>query len=187
MRSADKEVCRPSPIVKNQYAKPKIVANVRCAGGRSESLRLRKEIAITEGNAREGWEELVRRAVGSNTFRAFRRMPERPSEVFRNWAREALVSRGYVEKLKTVRSRADYCVWLTALVSDFQKYWRAHMGTDIPYGPAYKLPNLLLKCVAVRPELPRDAGHPKTGQIRKVAPGGWFAGSRTHRSRGRTD
>jgi hypothetical protein len=28
------------------------------------------------------------------------------------------------------------------------------MGTEMPYGPSYKLPNLLVKCVAMRPEIP---------------------------------
>jgi hypothetical protein len=58
------------------------------------------------------------------------------------------------ERLTIVQNQSEYDVWLMALVRDFQQCWRTRMGSDVPYGPAYKLPNLLLKCVAVRSEMP---------------------------------
>jgi hypothetical protein len=114
----------------------------------------RKEVETTRSFSSGDWEHVIRRAVASNTFRAFHRMPHRPSEVFRHWALDALVGRRFIHSLKTVSSRSDYEIWLTALVRDFQTCWRSRMGSEVPYGPAYKLPNLLLKCVAVRPEVP---------------------------------
>jgi hypothetical protein len=114
----------------------------------------RKEIERTERAAAGEWEQVIRRAVASNTFRAFHRMPQRPSEVFRTWALDAFVGRDSLESLKVISSPRGYDVWLTELVVDFQKCWRSRMGVEVPYGPAYKLPNLLLKCVALRPEIP---------------------------------
>jgi hypothetical protein len=116
----------------------------------------RKEVERTEKAAAGDWEDVISRSVASNTFRAFHRMPQRPSEVFRTWALDAFVHRGFLKSLSIVSTRSEYDVWLTALVQDFQNCWQSRMGKEVPYGPAYKLPNLLLKCVALRPELPRS-------------------------------
>jgi hypothetical protein len=113
----------------------------------------RKEVEHTRKFASEEWELVIRRAVASNTFRAFHRMPERPSEVFRDWAFGAFVSRGFLQTLCTIQGASDYDTWLTKLVEDFRSCWRSRMAVEVPYGPAYKLPNLLLKCVALRPEI----------------------------------
>ena len=114
----------------------------------------RNEVGQTKKFASQEWEQVIRRAVASNTFRAFHRMPERPSQVFRDWAFDAFVSRELIQTLSAISSDSDYDTWLTKLVGDFQSCWRSRMAVEVPYGPAYKLPNLLLKCVALRPEIP---------------------------------
>ena len=93
------------------------------------------------------WEEGIRRAVAGNTFRAFRKMPRPPSRVFREWARESLVTRGFFEELNTISSQKEFDKWLRRLVGGFRRYWLREMGCEIPFGPSYKLPNLLMKTV----------------------------------------
>ena len=97
-----------------------------------------------------GWQTTIRRAVGANTFRAFRNLPNRPSQVFRGWAFDALVTRGYFERLKNVRTQIDYDIWLLDLVKDLRKCWKRRMKCSMPFGPSYKLPNLLMKRVCQR-------------------------------------
>lgn len=96
------------------------------------------------------WERDIRRAVGSNTFRAFKKLPCRPSQVFREWAYDALVTRGYFDRLTAVSTQQDYERWLNQLVCDFKGYWQRKMMCTIPFGPSYKLPNLLMKVVCQR-------------------------------------
>jgi hypothetical protein len=100
-------------------------------------------------NADADWESSIQSAVSGNTFRAFRNLPHRPSRVFREWAFDALITRGYIHELKKVRTQENYDQWLDKLVSDFSKYWKRKMKVSIPFGPSYKLPNLLMK-VSVR-------------------------------------
>jgi hypothetical protein len=93
------------------------------------------------------WETTINIAIRGNTFRAFRRLPNKPSQVFRDWASGALVTRGYFEQLKGVRSQSDYDKWLLKLVNDLRRHWKRRMAVNLPFGPSYKLPNLLMKCV----------------------------------------
>jgi hypothetical protein len=101
-------------------------------------------------NADADWETSIESAVSGNTFRAFRNLPHRPSRVFREWAFDALITRGYLNELKKVRTQENYDQWLDKLVSDFGKYWKRKMKVSIPFGPSYKLPNLLMKVVCQR-------------------------------------
>lgn len=105
-------------------------------------------------DAEADWEGSIRSAVGSNTFRAFANLPNQPSRVFRDWAYDALITRGHFTELKQVLTQADYDKWLQKLVSDFARRWRKQMKCSIPFGPSYKLPNLLMKAVYLR--LPRS-------------------------------
>lgn len=93
---------------------------------------------------RTGLEEIIRDAVGGNTFRAFRcNGKNKPSEVFREWAQRAL-SKRTLDELSKVRSQRKYDEWLWRLVRNFQKEWNSKMR-PIPYGPHVKLVNLLVK------------------------------------------
>src|SRR5271170_1181450 len=90
---------------------------------------------------------VVRRSVGANTFRAFQRLPNKPSVVFREWGVGALETRGFLDKLRAVRSQDSYDRWLADLVSDFREEWQRQMGKVLPFGPSLKLPNLLVKAL----------------------------------------
>lgn len=96
------------------------------------------------------WQTIIREAVSSNTFRAFQRLPARPSITFREWALDALTTRGYFEELLNLLTQEDYDRWLDRYVSDFRTYWHKAMNADISFGPSYKLPNLLMKLVCQR-------------------------------------
>lgn len=96
------------------------------------------------------WRTTIRCAVGPNTFRAFRNLPNPPSQVFRDWALDALVRRGYFDRLKSVRTQNDYDMWLLELVKDLRKRWKHRMAHSMPFGASYKLPNLLMKKVCQR-------------------------------------
>jgi hypothetical protein len=105
------------------------------------------------------WKRSIRNAVSGNTFRAFPKQksptaktqqPQHPSQVFRDWAFDALITRGYFKELKRVQSRVGYDDWLEKLVRDFRLHWKRKMLYSIPFGPSYKLPNLLMKVVCYR-------------------------------------
>lgn len=100
---------------------------------------------------------VVRQSVGANTFRAFRRLPKKRSVVFRAWGLSALEARGFLDRLRGVRSRGAYDQWLTDFVSGFRKEWKREMGRAIPFGPSIKLPNLLVKAVLESQLLPDSA------------------------------
>jgi hypothetical protein len=129
----------PTPKVWNSEAD--LVADLRHDGA----------VRVLEAISSEiDWQTTIRCAVAANTFRAFRNLPNRPSQVFRGWALDALVTRGYFERLKNVRTQNDYDMWLLDLVKDLRKCWKRRMKSSMPFGPSYKLPNLLMKCVCRR-------------------------------------
>jgi len=90
-------------------------------------------------------EDIVKQSVGGNTFRSFRGMPKKPSEVFRNWALRALADKRSIERVTHLQSPRDYDDWLQDFSSAFRRNWQKQMGTVLPYGPSRKLPDLLLK------------------------------------------
>lgn len=92
-----------------------------------------------------GVEEVIRSSVEGNTFRAFRRMPCKPSVVFRNWASERLSDNKVIESFTNIGSEQQYDLWLKQFSEDLCHYWTNEMGRGMPYGPGRKLPNLLLK------------------------------------------
>lgn len=99
----------------------------------------------------EDAESIVIDSVGSNTFRAFRHMPERPSIVFRAWARGCLLGDGFLRKISELKTREEYDLWIRNLSNSLGDYWEQRMGSEkkISYGPERKLPNLLMKHVVL--------------------------------------
>jgi len=106
-------------------------------------------------NADKDLRAIIKVAVERNTFRAFHKLPNRPSETFRNWAFQAF-NQPSLAGLLTVNSQSQYDEWLSSLVADFQRDWKEHMGSEIPFGPSFKLPNLLVKRLFVYREMPTD-------------------------------
>jgi hypothetical protein len=96
------------------------------------------------GESKSELETIIRHAVGANTFRAFKiRRHNRPSAVFREWAKKALNPRTR-QCLYAVKSQSEYDKWLSVLVKDFADHWNSKMG-KMEYGKYFKLVNLLVK------------------------------------------
>jgi hypothetical protein len=105
-------------------------------------LRNKERIAKEFEPCRDSLEEIARESVGGNTFRAFRHLPRKPSEVFRTWASRALADD---KRLRYLNSQSDYDTRLQEFCSAFREHWQSQMGEVLGYGPSRKLPNLLLK------------------------------------------
>jgi hypothetical protein len=80
------------------------------------------------------WVNSITQAVSGNTFRAFRKLPNRPSQVFRGWAFDSLVTRGGFNELQSVLRQEDYDRWLEKLVSDFRQCWTYKMRLSARIG-----------------------------------------------------
>ncbi|MBI4877329.1 MAG: hypothetical protein HY822_22105, partial [Acidobacteria bacterium] len=103
------------------------------------------------------WQSIANGAVGANTFRAFTKLPSRPSVVFREWAYKSLAGgSSRYSGLMAVNSQAEYDKWLKELAGSFRRRWKREMGSDIPFGPSLKLPNLLMKCACLWHEVPKS-------------------------------
>lgn len=84
--------------------------------------------------------------VGSNTFRAFRNLPVRPSIAFRSWTTK------YIEQslthILTIDDRAAFAQYIDSSTIALNQYWSSHTGSDMGYGRGAKLLNLVLKKLA---------------------------------------
>lgn len=98
---------------------------------------------------------IIRNAVGGNTFRAFHKLPQKPSETFRDWAHQALTC-DFLATFQGVNSESEYEDWIARLVHDFQDHWRDAMKVEMPFGPSFKLPNLLVKRLCLYSKVPID-------------------------------
>ena len=90
-------------------------------------------------------DEIVRKSVEQNTFRAFGHMPKQPSKVFRDWAKAALQNQNNIDELESIGDQTQYDKWLSKFCHSFSEEWQRQMGNTIPFGSRKKLPNLLLK------------------------------------------
>ncbi len=107
--------------------------------------------------AQSDWHSIVDGAVGANTFRAFARLPNRPSAVFREWAYEFLVAGGeHFSNLMAINSQLEYDEWLIECAGTFRRHWKRRMGSEIPFGPSLKLPNLLMKSACLWRGIPKS-------------------------------
>ena len=90
-------------------------------------------------------DEIIHSSVGRNTFRAFSKLPERPSLVFRSWAGEELKNQITISELLTIGAQSQYDEWAREFSLKLSHTWQKRRGETMPYGPSRKLPNLLLK------------------------------------------
>ena len=91
-------------------------------------------------------EEIIRVSVSGNTFRAFRKLPQKPSVVFRGWALVEFQGPKAIDTLTNISSQPQYDEWAREFSDRLSRTWKKEMGTAMPYGPSRKLPNLILKC-----------------------------------------
>ena len=90
--------------------------------------------------------DVVHLAVASNTFRAFRNLPVRPSVTFRDWT-ENYVQR-FMPPLNSKLGQREYSAYVHHATLALCKYWRNVTGTEMGYGRGAKLLNLVLKKLA---------------------------------------
>ena len=109
--------------------------------------KLKKHKRELRGWLEKEWnlEDLITRSVKGNTFRAFQNMPEKPSVVYRTWAKEQLSNKTTVKTIKKITSQKEYDAWIKKFSDDFGDFWKKRMKESIQYGPKRKLPNLLMK------------------------------------------
>jgi hypothetical protein len=92
--------------------------------------------------------------VSGNTFRAFQKLPVRPSETFRTWAN------GYLQAtfaaLSTISAPDSYAQYVDDATNDLCEGWRRLTGSEMGYGRGAKLFNLVLKKLACLSCLPAE-------------------------------
>jgi len=108
-----------------------------------------EQIATWFAQRKSSLPEIVHHSVGSNTFRAFRKTQKPPSVVFRTWAAKELESESFMTELNGLASQKEFDEWISRVSDRFNSAWQAAMGAEISYGPRRKLPNLLLKELAL--------------------------------------
>jgi hypothetical protein len=69
-----------------------------------DRLSTEKSRIAKEFERRESLEQIVKCSVGSNTFRAFRGLPMKPSVVFRGWASAMLADKETIATLSAIGS-----------------------------------------------------------------------------------
>ncbi|HEY2894965.1 MAG TPA: hypothetical protein VGJ16_12150 [Pirellulales bacterium] len=103
------------------------------------------KIELWFSERQDSLDKIVHQSVGSNTFRAFRKLSQKPSVVFRNWALGECEAAGFRDQLNRIDSQSTFDGWIKGLSDRLNAAWQASMSESIPYGPRRKLPNLLLK------------------------------------------
>ena len=114
-----------------------------------ENLRSDKTLAVATSffNQRiSSIGSVVSAAIGGNTFRAFQRLPERPSVVFRDWAKTYFTDN--LVSLREISGSDKFLYYINEAVANLRGLWFVKMRSEMGYGPASKLVNLTLKKLA---------------------------------------
>ena len=91
-------------------------------------------------------EEIVRKSVSSNIFRAFHNLNRNPSLIYREWASRNLDD--IIQKLNNITTKEEYDKHLFEWIYSFIDYWSSQVNNPddrIIFGPASKMINLLIK------------------------------------------
>ena len=88
-------------------------------------------------------ERIVDKSVEGNIFRTFGGLPEKPSYCYRHWGR-SIYSR-LRAALESAQSQQDYNSVVQDFAGQLAVAWRDTMNSKLPYGPATKMINLLIK------------------------------------------
>ena len=102
--------------------------------------------------------EVVASGIGSNTYRAFRNLPVRPSSTFRDWAEAHILNR--MPPFDSGTAQREYPAYVHASTLALCRHWQRATGTEMGYGRGAKLLNLVLKklaCLASLTEQQRRA------------------------------
>lgn len=90
-------------------------------------------------------EDIIKKSVSFNIFRAFHNTEKKPSNIYRQWASNNFEF--IVEKLNSIKTKKEYDCFLTGLSNSFIGYWASQVSAKnrIIFGPAIKMTNLLIK------------------------------------------
>lgn len=105
----------------------------------------RKTIEACFAERVDSLDEIVKNSVGGNSFRAFQKMPQKPSVVFRDWGTKMFNDKRRRNRLFRIGSQAAFDQWHNEFCCSFREEWKEQMGVILPFGASRKLPNLLLK------------------------------------------
>ena len=87
--------------------------------------------------------EVVRTGVSGNTFRAFRKLPVKPSVTFRTWATNYITKT--LHHLSAISDSKSYALYVHEATNNLCAEWVRITGTEMGYGRGAKLFNLVLK------------------------------------------
>lgn len=97
-------------------------------------------------------ELVVRQAVEGNTFRAFRKLPEKPSVVFREWTTKHI--NNTLDELEKISNSEEYSAYIDKTTEALCYRWQTAMkASEIGYGRGSKLLNLVFKKLACYSDL----------------------------------
>lgn len=101
-------------------------------------------IIKSNDNLFESIENLIKKSVVGNTFRAFQNINPRPSEIFRNWAYSSISERSFFPELCEISSQKEFDIWHASWCNSFSDQWTRISGNVMRWGQTRKLPDLLL-------------------------------------------
>jgi hypothetical protein len=105
----------------------------------------------------ENMDDLIRRSVSSNIFRAFHKMDDDPSKVYRAWCYRH--KNKIIRELNRIKSQKEFNRKLFSWFDSFIAYWNSRNSASeqkIGYGPASKMINLFLKALAMSDYINND-------------------------------
>jgi len=111
-----------------------------------EAVSLLKEYKKTLIRGEMTKEQIVRKSVSSNIFRAFHNLSKNPSLIYREWASSNIDE--IIQKLNIIETKQEYDKQLFKWVYSFIDYWDSQVKNPndrIIIGPASKMINLLIK------------------------------------------
>jgi len=115
---------------------------------------LRKRLAVTPFSKRD-----AKFGVAGETLRVFRKCRNRPSMVYRTWAKEVCEDLDPLLLAKHLKSRAAFESWHSSLVQNLCMRWKNRQGRVLSVAHRYKLIDLLVKWLSAH-----DFGVPEVTQ-----------------------
>src|ERR1039458_1249044 len=79
---------------------------------------------------------IVEASVGPTTYRAFHNCSSKPSQVFREWAKQEFA--GTLDKYSGAKNQREFDKWLGDIVQSLQKIWPKKTGQKLGFGASLK-------------------------------------------------
>ncbi len=113
-------------------------------------LRQRRPFTTYQGDLSD-LAQIVDKSVEGNIFRTFGGLDEKPSVVYRDWANRVYL---YLQTaLESVKKQQQYDDLIQDYARQLAAHWKKAHGSKLPYGPATKMINLLVKTMFLNDQL----------------------------------